>query len=120
MSLSEVSAALLHEQSLLEMLLFKLEEEHLLLAAGRTRWLRLSAAGESCPVGPEVCRVTEIQHIVSVHQMLLERSVSICCELTDVVNHGEQPLASVVDDCGEVGHPVRRAELWEAADLIVD
>lgn len=39
MSLSEVSAALLREQSLLEMLLFKLEEEHLLLSAGRTRWL---------------------------------------------------------------------------------
>lgn len=38
-SLSDISAALLREQALLEMLLFKLEEEHLLLAAGRTRWL---------------------------------------------------------------------------------
>lgn len=39
MSLSDISSALMREQSLLEMLLFKLEEEHLLLAAGRTRWL---------------------------------------------------------------------------------
>lgn len=39
MSLSDISNALLREQSLLEMLLFKLEEEHLILAAGRTRWL---------------------------------------------------------------------------------
>ena len=38
-SLSNISSALMREQSLLEMLLFKLEEEHLLLAAGRTRWL---------------------------------------------------------------------------------
>lgn len=39
MSLSDISNALLREQGLLEMLLFKLEEEHLILAAGRTRWL---------------------------------------------------------------------------------
>ena len=39
MSLSDISNALLKEQALLEMLLFKLEEEHLILAAGRTRWL---------------------------------------------------------------------------------
>lgn len=39
MSLSEISTALMREQSLLEMLLFKLEEEHLLLSTGRTRWL---------------------------------------------------------------------------------
>lgn len=39
MNFSEISKALLREQSLLEMLLFKLEEEHLLLSAGRTRWL---------------------------------------------------------------------------------
>jgi FlgN protein len=38
-SLSDISNALLREQALLEMLLFKLEEEHFILAAGRTRWL---------------------------------------------------------------------------------
>ena len=39
MSLADISTALVREQSLLEMLLFKLEEEHLLLSVGRTRWL---------------------------------------------------------------------------------
>ena len=39
MSLSDISAALLREQALLEMLLFKLESENLLLASGRSRWL---------------------------------------------------------------------------------
>jgi hypothetical protein len=39
MSLSDVSNILWKERHLLELLLFKLEEEQLLLAAGRTRWL---------------------------------------------------------------------------------
>ena len=39
MSLTELSSILWRERELLELLLFKLEEEQLLLAAGRTRWL---------------------------------------------------------------------------------
>ncbi len=38
-SLNEVSTVLWRERQLLELLLFKLEEEQLVLAAGRTRWL---------------------------------------------------------------------------------
>jgi hypothetical protein len=39
MSLTELSSILWRERELLELLLFKLEEEQLLLAGGRTRWL---------------------------------------------------------------------------------
>jgi len=39
MGLHEVSAILWRERNLLELLLFKLEEEQLVLAAGRSRWL---------------------------------------------------------------------------------
>jgi len=39
MSATELSAALWRERQLLELLAFKLEEEHLLLTNGRTRWL---------------------------------------------------------------------------------
>ncbi len=39
MSLTEVSSILWRERELLDLLLFKLEEEQLLLSAGRTRWL---------------------------------------------------------------------------------
>lgn len=39
MGLQEVSTTLWQERNLLELLLFKLEEEQLLLASGRTRWL---------------------------------------------------------------------------------
>ena len=39
MGLAEVSGILWKERELLELLLFKLEEEQLVLASGRTRWL---------------------------------------------------------------------------------
>src|SRR5947208_14865166 len=39
MGLSEVSNILWRERQLLELLLFKLEEEQLVLASGRSRWL---------------------------------------------------------------------------------
>jgi hypothetical protein len=43
MGLSEVSNILWQERHLLELLVFKLDEQQLLLAAGRTRWLALAA-----------------------------------------------------------------------------
>ena len=43
MGLSEVSNILWRERQLLELLLFKLEEEQLLLVNGRTRWLSHAA-----------------------------------------------------------------------------
>src|SRR5438045_4734995 len=39
MGLAELSSILWRERDMLELLLFKLEEEQLVLAAGRTRWL---------------------------------------------------------------------------------
>lgn len=39
MSLAEVSSILWREREMLELLLFKLEEEQLVLASGRSRWL---------------------------------------------------------------------------------
>ncbi|HEX8508791.1 MAG TPA: flagellar export chaperone FlgN, partial [Propionibacteriaceae bacterium] len=39
MSLTDLSSVLWRSRELLELLLFKLEEEQLLLASGRSRWL---------------------------------------------------------------------------------
>src|ERR1700704_4584783 len=39
MGLADLSSILWREREMLELLLFKLEEEQLVLAAGRTRWL---------------------------------------------------------------------------------
>jgi FlgN protein len=43
MGLNELSTALWREREFLEMLLFKLEEEELVLTSGRTRWLGRAA-----------------------------------------------------------------------------
>lgn len=42
MSANELSAALWRERELLDLMVFKLEEEQLLLAAGKTRWLQFA------------------------------------------------------------------------------
>jgi len=54
-SLSDLSSILWREREMLELLLFKLEEEQLILASGRSRWLTLAlsddrprAADRSC------------------------------------------------------------------------
>jgi hypothetical protein len=56
MSLSEISNILWRERRLLELLAFKLEEEHLVLTSGRTRWLT-RASGEVDAI------IEEIKHV---------------------------------------------------------
>jgi hypothetical protein len=64
MSLSELSNILWRERRLLELLAFKLEEERLVLASGRTRWLP-RASGEVDAI------IDEIKHV------RLERAISL-------------------------------------------
>src|SRR5690348_16524203 len=56
MSLSEISNILWRERRLLELLAFKLEEEDLVLASGRNRWMA-RASGEVDAI------VDEIKHV---------------------------------------------------------
>jgi hypothetical protein len=64
MSLSELSNILWRERRLLELLAFKLEEERLVLASGRTRWLP-RASGEVDAI------IEELKHV------RLERAISL-------------------------------------------
>ncbi len=64
MALSDVSNILWRERQLLELLVFKLEEEQLVLAAGRTRWLA-HATREVESVLAEIKR-TELERAMSV------------------------------------------------------
>jgi hypothetical protein len=64
MGLQEVSTTLWQERNLLELLLFKLEEEQLLLAAGRTRWL--ARATREVEVVLERIREAEIMRAIEV------------------------------------------------------
>src|SRR5205807_7691582 len=61
---NEVSNILWRERQLLELLLFKLEEEQLVLAAGRTRWL--AHATREVEVVLEQIRLTEVLRAVEV------------------------------------------------------
>ena len=64
MSLSEISNVLWRERRLLDLLLFKLEEEQLVLASGRTRWLS-RAAREVETILDEIKRV-ELERAMAV------------------------------------------------------
>ena len=67
MSLTEVSSILWRERELLELLLFKLEEEQLLLAAGRSRWLGRATHEVEVVLQEirkvELTRAIEVQHV---------------------------------------------------------
>jgi hypothetical protein len=64
MGLREVSAILWRERHLLELLLFKLDEEQLVLAAGRTRWL--ARATREVEMVLEELRQTELERALEV------------------------------------------------------
>ena len=58
MGLAELSSILWRERDMLELLLFKLEEEQLVLAAGRTRWV--AHATREVELVLEQIRLTEV------------------------------------------------------------
>lgn len=64
MGLAEVSDILWRERELLDVLLFKLEEEQLLLAAGKVRWL--SRATREVELVLEQIRLTELTRSMEV------------------------------------------------------
>jgi len=65
MSLSDVSNILWRERQLLELLVFKLEEEQLVLAAGRNKWLTHATR--------EVETAQEIDSVAKANRDLLQR-----------------------------------------------
>ena len=74
MSLSEISNVLWRERRLLDLLVFKLEEEQLVLASGRTRWLS-RAAREVETIREEIKRV-ELERAIAVQGSAAELGMS--------------------------------------------
>src|SRR5436190_21782818 len=74
MALNDVSNILWRERQLLELLVFKLEEEQLVLAAGRTRWLS-HATREVESVLEEIKRV-ELERAMQVQDAGRELGIS--------------------------------------------
>ena len=89
MGLREVSAILWRERHLLELLLFKLDEEQLVLAAGRTRWL--PRATREVEMVLEEIRQTELERAVEVSRVALDLGLPAGASLRQLAEASPPP-----------------------------
>jgi len=93
MSLNEVSNILWRERQLLELLVFKLEEEQLVLAAGRNRWLA-HATREVETVLDEIKRV-ELERSIAVSGLGTEMQLSDSPTLSELATIAPPPWDNI-------------------------
>ena len=96
MSLTEVSNILWRERQLLELLLFKLEEEQLLLASGRSRWLA-HATREVETVLAEIKRV-ELTRGSEVESLAVSLGLGPTASLRELAAAAPAPWNQVLED----------------------
>lgn len=89
MSLSEVSNILWRERQLLELLVFKLEEEQLVLAAGRNRWLPHATREVETVLG-EIKRI-ELERAVTLAGIANEMDLSDSPSLRELASLAPPP-----------------------------
>jgi hypothetical protein len=94
MSLTEVSSILWRERELLELLLFKLEEEQLLLAAGRTRWL--GHATREVEMVLEEIRRAELGRAVEVQAVAVELGLAPDVSLRELSETAPAPWNDIL------------------------
>ena len=94
MSANELSAALWRERELLDLLVFKLEEEQLLLAAGKARWLQY--ATREVEQVMERLRTASLARTVEVSSVASEWGADENTTLRELVEHApEGPWAEL-------------------------
>lgn len=96
MGLNDVSAILWRERNLLELLLFKLEEEQLVLAAGRTRWLPF-ATREVESVLARI-RETELERAIEVDMLAASMQLAPGATLRELAQAAPGPWRTMFDD----------------------
>lgn len=94
MGLAEVSNILWRQRHLLELLEFKLEEQQLLLAAGRTRWVG-RATNEVERVLEEL-RATELLRSVTVEEAAVELRLRPGPSLRELIAVAPEPWADIL------------------------
>ena len=88
MTLQSLNSVLWNERQLLELLLFKLEEEQLLLAAGKTRWLSHSTR--------------EVENVLEqIKEVELARSIESDSAAVELGLAPETPLSALVEAAPE-------------------
>jgi flagellar biosynthesis/type III secretory pathway chaperone len=96
MGLAEVTSTLWRERELLELLLFKLEEEQLLLAGGRTRWL--TRATREVETVLEELRRAELLRAVQVDEAALELGLEPNPSLEVLAAATDEPWQTILRD----------------------
>ena len=96
MSLRDVSTTLWRERQLLELLLFKLEEEQLLLAAGRTRWL--AHATREVETVLEELKNAELARAVEVARVADELGIPTEASLRELAAAVPSPWDEILND----------------------
>jgi hypothetical protein len=94
MGLRDVSAILWRERHLLELLLFKLDEEQLVLAAGRTRWL--PRATREVEMVLEEIRQTELDRAVEVSRLSIELRLPGDASLRQLADAAPEPWHGIL------------------------
>src|ERR1044071_3184746 len=106
MSLSELSNILWRERRLLELLAFKLEEEHLVLASGRTRWLT-RASGEVDAIIEEIKHV-RLERAIRMADSSDELGFSDPPTLRELARSVAPPWDSIFSEHGRALHTLAR------------
>lgn len=96
MGLAEVSGVLWTERELLELLLFKLEEEQLVLASGRSRWLAHSTREVEMII--EQIRSAELSRAVAVDELAAELGLIPGPSLTALADAAAPPWDTMLRD----------------------
>lgn len=96
MGLSEASNILWRQRHLLELLLFKLDVEQTLLAAGRLRWLA-RATNEVEMVLDEI-RATELARAVAIDEVAAGLGVAPGCSLRELAAAAPTPWDSILTE----------------------
>jgi predicted deacylase len=107
-SLTDLSSVLWRSRELLELLLFKLEEEQLLLASGRSRWL--AHATREVEVVLEQIRQTEVARAAYAQAVAIELGLSPEAGLGDLADAAPPPWSDLL-------HQHRKAFLTLTAEI---
>lgn len=94
MSLTDLSSVLWRSRELLELLLFKLEEEQLLLAAGRSRWL--PHATREVEVVLDQIRQTEVARAAYSQGAALELGLAPDASLGELADTAPDPWSELL------------------------
>lgn len=89
MGAHELSALLWREREMLELLMFKLEEEQLLLSAGRSRWLPFATREVEQVL--ERLKQSAFERSIEVASVALEWGCSEDATLKEIISHAPSP-----------------------------